>query len=171
MYRHLYNQFRNYYCYESSYQLLIMKKGFSLIEVLVFVTVLSLVFVAAMAVVTYSLKTMKINEHKILASHYAEEAMEWVKGQKEDNWVEFTAHDAAAGTAIYCINGLDFIDAAECGEFYALGSPAIFKRELLLENVPDSATPDRVDATVNVYWLEGGKDYNVSVSTVLKRLE
>src|SRR3989338_7171355 len=148
-----------------------MKKGFSLIEVLVFVTVLSLVFVAAMAVVTYSLRTMKINEHKILASHYAEEAMEWGKGQKEDNWVEFTALDAVPGASIFCINDLNFNNANECGTSYDLGTPATFKREVLLENVPDSTTPDQVNATVYVFWLEGGQDFDVSVSTVLKRLE
>ena len=147
-----------------------MKKGFSLIEVLVFVTVLVVFFVAAISIVTFSLRSMKASEHRILASHYAEEAMEWVKGQKEDDWVEFTGHDAIPGAAIYCINGLDFVSAVECGTYYTLGSPAMFKRELLLENVPDSSSPDQVNATVNVYWLEGTADFRVSSRTILKRL-
>lgn len=149
-----------------------MKKGFSLVEVLVFVTILSLFFVAALAVVTFSLRNMKTSQYKILASHYAEEGMEWVKGQKENDWVTFTGHDILEGTATYCINSLNFDTAAGCETNYDLGTPAIFKREVLLKNIPDTITPDQVDATVEVYWQDvGTSEAKVSLSTVLKRLE
>lgn len=145
-----------------------MKKGFSLIEVLVFITILSLFFVAAMAVTTYSLRTMKINQYKILASHFAEEGLEWLRGQKEDDWTTFTALDSSLGSATYCISTLNFSSPGECGENYTLGAPQIFKREVVLENIPDASNPDQVNATVTVFW-EGGTD--VEVKTVFKLLE
>lgn len=146
-----------------------MKKGFSLIEVLVFVTILSLFFVAAMAVTTYSLRTMKTNQYKILAAHFAEEGLEWLRGQKEDDWTAFIALDTSLGSpTTYCLSTLDFSSPGECGENYTLGTPQIFKRELSIENIPDNFNPDQVNATVTVVW-EGGTP--VEVQTVFKLLE
>ena len=48
------------------------KNGFSLIEVLVFITIMSLVFVTAASVVAISLGNLKINEHKLVATRYGE---------------------------------------------------------------------------------------------------
>jgi prepilin-type N-terminal cleavage/methylation domain-containing protein len=145
-----------------------MKKGFSLVEVLVFVTILSLFFVAAMAVTTYSLRTMKTNQYKILAAHFAEEGLEWLRGQKEDDWTTFSVYDSSLGPATYCISNLDFSSPGECGENYTLGTPQIFKREVTLENIPDSSDPDQVNATVMVVW-NGGDE--VTVKTIFKLLE
>ena len=145
-----------------------MKKSFSLIEVLVFVSILALFFVAAMAVVTYSLRTMKTNEYKILASHYAEEGIEWLRGHKEDDWSVFTTLDSSAGSTVFCANMLDFSSPGPCGETYALGTPPLFKREITIENVPDSTSPDYINATVSVSWSEG---LDVTVNTIFKLLE
>ncbi len=62
------------------------KKSFSLIEVLIFVTILTLFFIVAAAVIITSLRDMKISEHKILATRYAEELMEWLRSDKEVDW-------------------------------------------------------------------------------------
>ncbi len=145
-----------------------MKKAFSLVEVLVFVTVLSLFFVAAMAVTTYSLRTMKSNQYKILAAHYAEEGLEWLRGQKEDDWSIFTTRDTAMGTTTYCISSLDFASPGECGTTYALGTPALFKREVILDNEPDSSNPDQVNITVSVDWVGGD---TITLKTIFKLLE
>ena len=42
-----------------------------------------------MTVTTFNLKNMKIQEHKILATRYAEEGVEWLKQEKEDDWQIF----------------------------------------------------------------------------------
>lgn len=145
-----------------------MKKGFSLIEVLVFVTILSLFFVAAMAVTTYSLRMMKSNQYKILGSHYAEEGIEWIRGQKEDDWSALVAKETALGPSTYCISTLDFATSGECGENYTLGTPPIFQREVVLENIPDSSNPDQINATVIVSWIGGPE---IEVKTIFKLLE
>lgn len=142
-----------------------MKKGFSLIEVLVFTAVLGLFFVAAMAVATFNLKNMKIQEHKILATRFAEEGVEWMKQEKEDDWSTFIAHNGGD----YCLNSLNWNSYSLCGENYDLGTPAFFKRELLITK---SGPPvDQVNGTVTVTWKEGSNSFNVAVKTVFKLLE
>lgn len=145
-----------------------MNKGFSLIEVLVFTAVLGLFFVAAIVVTTFNLKNMKIQEHKILATRYAEEGTEWVKQEKEDDWSIFITRGTLAGKT-YCLNNLDWNTFVNCGEIYSLGTPGFFKRELLVTN---SGSPvDQVNTTVTVTWKEGSNSFNVTTKTVFKLLE
>lgn len=140
-----------------------MNKGFSLIEVLVFTAVLGSFFVAAMAVATFNLKNMKIQEHKILAARYAEEGVEWVRQEKEADWPVFINHNAGG----YCLNSLGW--NPPCGENYDLGTPAFFKREL---TIAKSGSPtDQVEGAVTVTWKEGSNSFDVTVKTVLKPLE
>ena len=75
------------------------KKSFTLIEVLIFVTILSLFFVVASAVTITSLQNLKVQEHKILATRYAEELLEWLRGEKEVDWNKFINYRGN-----YCFN-------------------------------------------------------------------
>lgn len=144
-------------------------KGFSLVEVLIFTGVLSLFFVAAMSVATYNLKAMKIQEHKILATRFAEEGVEWAKEEKESDWSTFINYDTAGTGTTYCLNSLDWNIASSCGDSYTLGTPAFYKRELLITN---SALPvDQVNITVTVNWKEGSNNFNVSLKNIFKLLE
>lgn len=138
------------------------KKSFSLIEVLVFTAVLGLFFVAAISVATFNLKNMKIQEHKILATRYAEEGIEWVKQEKEDDWTLFTAHN----TGTYCLNSLNWSNSSACAaDSYISGT--FFKRELSLTK----PLTDQVNATVTVTWQDMGSDLSVPIKTVFKLLE
>lgn len=139
--------------------------GFSLIEVLVFTAILGLFFVAAISVATYNLQNMKVQEHKILATRYAEEAVEWVKKEKEDDWSVFITRGSLGGTT-YCLDSLSWSTPASCLDF-DLG--LIYKRELLITN---SGSPvDQVETTVTVSWQDMGTVLSVPIKTVFKLLE
>lgn len=143
-----------------------MKKSFSLIEVLVFTAVLGIFFVAAISVATFNFKNMKIQEHKILATRYAEEGNEWVKQEKEDDWSTFITQGTAGGTT-YCLNSsLSWGSPGSCVG-YGLGT--IYKRELVIKN---SGSPvNQVDVTITVSWQDMGTDLSVPIKSVFKLLE
>lgn len=138
-----------------------MKKGFSLIEVLVFVTVLGIFFVAAISITTFNLRNMKIQEHRIIATRYAEEAIEWLKQEKEDGWIEFIARGSLGGTT-YCLNNssLSWGSPGSCAG-YGLGT--IYKRELLIK--------DSGETIMTVSWQDMGAVLSVKIPTVFKLLE
>lgn len=151
-----------------------MKKsssGFSLVEVLVFISVLGLFFTAAMSVTTFNLQSMKIQEHKILATRFAEEGIEWVKDEKETDWSAFILHDTNGTGTTYCLNNLDddWGILGNCGESYTLGSPPFFLRNLLIKNTGNPV--ERVDATITVSWKEGTNNKNIQIKSVFKLLE
>lgn len=139
------------------------KKGFSLVEVLVFVTILSLFFVTALTVTTFNLRNLKIQEHKILATRYAEEGMEWVKQEKEDDWQVFTTH---TGTN-YCLNTLSW--TSDLCTTYSLGSPGFFKRDLLITN---SGSPvEKITGNLTVSWMENNVEQTVVLKSVFNLWE
>lgn len=145
-------------------------KSFSLIEVLIFVTILVLFFVAAITVTTYSLRNMKINEHKVIATHFAEEGLEWVKSEKESDWQSFVNRDPSSGSGTkYCLNsGLSWNNSGACSD-YTLGLPPFFKREVTLTNsgVPVSQT----NVVVEVRWIEGNQTLSTKVNSVVNLWE
>jgi len=141
--------------------------SFSLIEVLIFITVLALFFVAAAAVTTVSLRNMKINEHKILATRYAEELLAWLQSQKDIDWDQFATHSTAPGT-VYCFNDPLMPDntpwlTGDC----PTSLNGFYSRTVKIEN--DGSPPPilQTSVSINVQWLEPGNvPYSVPVNTV-----
>lgn len=138
--------------------------GFSLIEVLVFVSVVSLFFVSASAVVAIILRNMKTDEHKILGTRYAEEAVEWLRSEKETDWNAFTARASSGIGTDYCIATLAWSTPPPCG--YNLDN--FYKRTLNLVSLTSSdGFKYQVNAKIVVEWSEAGKIYTIPIDTVL----
>jgi len=137
-------------------------QSFSLIEVLVFISILSIFFVAAASVTVVSLRNMKINEHKILATHYAEELLGWLRNEKETDWNTFVQNS----NNTYCFHETPISDWGGLGSCDVDDKLAIiFKRELVLSHVGGS--PTQINVKITVSWSDTGIDYSVPLSTVL----
>lgn len=138
------------------------KSGFSLIEVLVFISILILFFVTAAAVVTVSIRNMKINEHKIIATHYAEELLEWLRNYKDEDWTRFNLK-----VGKYCFNGDNYTwpSTGECTSFG--GEPQIFKREVDISALANA----KKDTTVVVRWDDAGREYYVRLHSAFSLWE
>jgi type II secretory pathway pseudopilin PulG len=130
-------------------------KAFSLIEVLIFVSILSIFFVAVATVTVASLRNMKINEHKILATYYAQELVEWLRDQKEADWVTFSTR---AGT--YCFNETPIPSnwsPTAC-------SPLL--KSFFLRQVVISVQGEQINIKITVSWDELENHYQVPLATV-----
>lgn len=154
----------------------IKKKGFTLIEVLIFVAILSLFFVAAAAATIASLRNLKIQEHKILATRYAQELLEWLRGEKEENWGgehysigypvdSFTEKVTQFGSdQALCFNDLNWNNDFPCD--YNLNS--LFKRTVTFSwNETPEGFIYQVNTSILVEWQELGNTYQVPINTVL----
>ena len=154
-----------------------MKKaqmGFSMVEVLVFVSVVAMFFVVAAAISSFSLQIAKSNENKILATRYAEELLEWLRGEKEVDWEQFKENTIPDDTTKnYCFyektfgsnwNNTSKLNAACSG--FELGS--VFNRDLTVTPTSDS---NQVSINVTVSWRDGPNTFTVPVKTVFSRFE
>jgi len=138
------------------------KKSFTLIEVLIFVTILSLFFVVASAVTITSLQNLKVQEHKILATRYAEELLEWLRGEKEVDWNKFINYRGN-----YCFNSSpipmsNWPASGNCPTASFLNN--LYKREVILN--PQGSPPYQVNVSITVLWQELGQTYQVPINTV-----
>ena len=137
------------------------ERGMSIIEVLIAVTILSMIFIAAAIATTISLNRAHYNQNRILATRYADELEEWMRGEKESNWSTFVSHSSVAPGTTYCFNSLtlSWPVSGTCGSTYGLNSR--FKREVVL-----SGTGSQVKAQITVQWKEGNKINSVPLDTV-----
>ncbi|PIV09823.1 hypothetical protein COS31_05550 [Candidatus Roizmanbacteria bacterium CG02_land_8_20_14_3_00_36_15] len=142
-----------------------ISKSFSLIEVLVFISILSILFVAAASTTIFALRNMKINEHKILATYYGEELLGWLRGEKENDWNSFLLQsDTFPLYKVYCFKETPISDWGSNNSCLADDwLSAIYKRELYLSKNDDSS---QVNVRIVVSWTELEVNYSVPLSTV-----
>lgn len=146
-----------------------LNRGFSLIEVLVFLTILSMIFIGAAVLGTASIRNSKNAENKIIASRHGEELLDWLRSQKEIDWLDFSTLKSSPdpGTT-YCFNDEPVVKwptNTPCGSDLMDG---IFKREAILTY--DSST-DRVNVEIKLTWSEGGNSYDVTTKGVFSLFE
>lgn len=149
----------------------IYQRGFSLLEVLVFVTILNLVFVAAISLIIGSLYRMRINLHRARAVFYAEEVKEWLNGEREADWAGLQSRSGST----FCLNNqlnlhstFDNFTTGTCS-FDGIGStnPRIFRRRLTLTQ----SSPTQITAAIEVSWNEiapngSNQQYDEVIQTV-----
>lgn len=149
--------------------------GFSLVEVLVFVSVVALFFVTAALISSFSLRISKSNETKILGTRYAEELLEWLRGEKEADWEAFTdritCYPTVPCSENWCFDETPIANTdgwqtrASC-QTYDLQNT--FKRDLVLSTTSD---PNQINVVINVSWLEGDSEVTIPIKTVFSRFE
>jgi len=137
-------------------------KSFSLVEVLIFVSILSVFFVIAASMTITSIRNNEVNQHKILGTRYAEELLEWLKSEKEVDWKTFYNRVPTEPSSVsYCFNeGLNWSFSNDCGTSYTLDG--IFRRWAVLQQYGS----DQMKIAVTVQWREYGNTYSIPINTV-----
>lgn len=150
------------------------QQGLSLLELLIFITVLSLIFLGTAYATTRSMQQTQFNKHKLLATRYAEEIEEWMRGKKEEDWADFYNNKAASGDGnTYCFddevydedNNISWPGVSECGSSYNLDD--LYQREAVLIHGAGS----QVQVYIEVTWQDGPNIYSVPIQTVFSRWE
>lgn len=159
------------------------EQGFTFIEILVFTSILSFVLIALTTTVVSSLQKTQTTEHRLYATRYAEELMEWLRAEEETSWETFTARDLNnGGGTTYCFNTpLDFQtpDWSTYGTnltacmYDGIGTPSptgtalpprIYKRYAIITAIgPDFR---QVNVQIIVEWRDGNRYYSTPLNTI-----
>lgn len=155
--------------------------AFSLIEVLVFVTVFSLFFVIASTVVTTTLRITKENQNKIRATHYAEELREWLLSEKEINWggtvyngsapesftEQTTALNNPSAKVSMCFNTspIETWPGRGAGTCYLNMDDQFRRIATFSASVVDGEYVKQISAEIEVEWKEGAVMKKVPIKT------
>lgn len=80
------------------------KFGQSLFELVVAIGIVGLVLVAIVSVATISVRNTTFSKEQSLASRYTQQAMEWLRGQRDTDWDDFKGRGSASGTTLSLIH-------------------------------------------------------------------
>lgn len=125
-----------------------IKSGFTIIEVLVAVAIVSVIFTSLISIAAISLRNSNINIRKTVGAHMADGLQEWIKGEKEDDWETFIGK-----TGTWCFNEPLITDWPSEGECDHDGFGSInnfnYKRSVTITN-----NGDVYKSKVTFYWDE-----------------
>lgn len=135
-----------------------LKKGFSLIEVIIFTSILSIIFVAAASVMTYTMKQNSVQIDKLFATHYTEELSEWLKGERELGWSQLAQYAVASypSDSIYCFGSESpaWTPTVNAVSDCAFSLDSKYRRTVTMK--ADNTNPTtRIQITVTIDWMEG----------------
>jgi Tfp pilus assembly protein PilV len=124
------------------------EKGQSLFEVVLALAVAALIIISIVALATISIRNANFSRNQSLATRYAQEAIEWLRGQRDEGWDAFTTR---ALTPLWCLKSLSWTDTTigGCGSSGFI-SDTIFKREISFTILDAS----NIDTEVKVYWQD-----------------
>ncbi len=148
---------------ERSFQI---NRGFTIVEVLIFISLISLLFVTVSYIISGTLRDATINRHRILASYYANDAKEWLSSERETDWQIFRSYTSTNGTH-YCFDtsvNINWPQSGVCSAYDTKG----YKRDVFL-----TLNPNQTQVTVNIIvsWQDGQNTYKVTDDTIFSLYE
>lgn len=130
--------------------------GQSLFEVIIAIGITSAILVAIINTAILSVRNTSFSRNKTLASRYSQQASEWLRSQRDENWQTFTTYSDAT----WCLKDLDWTRARTCSDTDNITATP-FKRELTLTTV----SANQIDAKITVFWNDSQGYHEVKVST------
>lgn len=105
--------------------------GQSMFEVVLALFIITMIIVAVVILSTNAISNSLFSRNKTQASRYSQEAVEWLRNQRETDSEAFVA---AAATQKYCLNSNppDFLNAGACSSNEIIPNTS-FRRELTFE--------------------------------------
>jgi len=148
-----------------------MSKAFSLIEVLIFISILSMFLVASASIITVSMRQNSLQISKIKAAHYNDQLFEWTRSEKELDWSNLVAKSTPSSIYCFCTEALSWTgpvsDKADCCPTLLAG---IFKRSMTLSTgtyAPTGFSPTtQVEVTIYTEWQDAGNSFSAKLHTL-----
>lgn len=150
-------RFSRYHRYQS---------GQSLIELLVALTIIVMVIVAVVGLAAVSIKLAYFAKSQTAAKRYADEAIEWIREYRKNNWYDLLNNraDDNKSDIDFCLNSLDFNSSGPCTDFLLNN---MYKRELKLYRYDIGVgQKPKVEATVVVSWSDKAGIHKAEVTSV-----
>ncbi|MBZ9572491.1 prepilin-type N-terminal cleavage/methylation domain-containing protein [Patescibacteria group bacterium] len=136
------------------------KKGFTLLEVVVAIFIITVGIVGALALISQTISSARISSQRLIAAYLAQEGIEIVRSIRDTNWLEGVVWNSGLGAgsweADYTTQDLnddydgDFlnIDTNNGLYGYSSGTQTKFKRRIIIS--PEAA--DILKVTAEVFW-------------------
>lgn len=127
------------------------ESGQSLFEIVLALAITTLIIISIVSLTSTSIRNTTFSKSKTLASRYAQEATEWLRGERD---TDFSAFETRTLTPLYCLPSLTWssatIGACTSGQEIA-NTP--FRREVAFtSSVINGKT--LIQVSIRVYWSD-----------------
>ncbi|MFC1625462.1 hypothetical protein ACFL1Q_00265 [Patescibacteria group bacterium] len=119
----------------------------------------TLIIVALVALTAVSIRNATYSKNKTLASRYNQEAVEWLRGERDKDFDTFVGN---ATNIVWCISELNWESNTRCSSSQKIESTP-FVREV--EFSVDTAEKTIIEANVSVAWEDSQGMHDVRSST------
>lgn len=133
-------------------------KGQSLFEVVVALAMATLIVVSVVVLATLSIKSSTFSKAKTMAARYGQETIEWLRGQRDNNWKTFTEMTLASTRCMVTLD--DWGTIGPCSEDQVITGTK-FQRE-----VKFPVNEDGIEARVFVSWNDSSGFHQTQTSTI-----
>ncbi|MBZ9578331.1 prepilin-type N-terminal cleavage/methylation domain-containing protein [Patescibacteria group bacterium] len=161
-------------------------KSFTLLEAIIAIFIITVGVVGVLGLVSQTIGSVIVSSQKLIAAYLAQEGIEIVRNIRDTNWLEGApSWDEGLGeddwegdytmtqNLNFCLfacgyDDLSFLKIDANGFYsYSAGNDTKFKRKITIADKEDLSDPpdgvyDKMTVTVEVFWREKGKTYNVS---------
>jgi Tfp pilus assembly protein PilW len=145
-----------------------LEKGQSLFEVVVAVGISALIIVAIVSLAVDSIQNSNFSKNKSLASNYTQQAIEWLRGQRDADVAGFFNKALTAGSSEVCLNSLPVsIASLAISDCY---SGATIAGTPFMREVSFYVSTHIVEADVMVSWQDSQGLHEVTDATSLADL-
>jgi len=133
-----------------------MNKGQSLFELVIAIGISALIIVVLVSLVSNSLENAAFAKNQTLSVRYAQEASEWLRGQRDSDTNTFVTNVSSHPYEIpRCFNNLDWNSIGPCGEADKISG--LFVRQISFRSegvVINGVTKDIIEADITVSWTD-----------------
>ena len=151
----------------------IENKGFTLMEVIISMGVITTALVVCIALITFSIGAVRTNKSKLIAINLAEEGLEIVRNIRDSNWLAYkrTADTWRDGldegdwqvqyddSELLSSNDDNLLIDDDGFYQYATGSYTPFKRTITITHIDDN----QIKVETEIDWQERGRNYTYKV--------
>lgn len=123
------------------------EEGQSLFEVVVSIAVSALIIVALVTLVTNSIRNANFSKNNSLAANFAQEATEWLRGQRDGDIVTFMTNTLIPD---WCLKTLSWSQSGECSSTDVIQGTE-FIREAFFNRTSENGKT-LVESGVTVSW-------------------
>lgn len=148
------------------------ERGQSLFELVVAIAISALIIVAIVSLTTNSIQNSNFSKNKTLAATYAQQAMEWLRGQRDSDIRTFmknvqlpAAIDPQTLLVTWCLKNINWSKSGVCsGTDVISGTPFIRQATF---SVTTQNSKKVVEADISVFWTDAQGIHEIKTATNL----
>ena len=138
--------------------------GQTLFELVVALGIGILMITAVVVLVTGSVKNSSFSQNNAMATRFAQEGLEWAKGEKEESWSSIFDKSSIGNGTSYCLQTLSWSNgSSNCTQI----ANTVLTRTITMKKLDtdNNGEYETIQATSSVTWADSNQTHDITLDT------